>query len=325
MGFEYHAAEKCISDLIPDPTKQFKKILTPSLIGQYRILWGEKVVDIFGKDFYHPYIVHDKEVRENLWSLFDSEKLVARGIARKVSVAYDHEGYAMLVNVFAITKKDKRQNFIYLLGILNSVLSDFYHKVFFFLARIPEGSLRYPKPFWENFPIRLPKTPEEHALAQQITSCVEQIFARVKSEQCASRFPDEYIKEYRARGEEFDAHEIVFNANHKELVVDIEKSLNNEFVIKIKGAAPIAVDSEAKAEYVKAALTGRKVSKGEKITILIPRADSLAKEALAQWQKDVQEAQGIAALEDEINELVYRLYGLDENDKKVIEEFLGKF
>ncbi len=55
------------------------------------------------------------------------------------------------------------------------------------------------------------------------------------------------------------------------------------------------------------------------------RADTLAKEALAQRQKDVQEAQGISALEDEINELVYKLYGLDENDKKVIEEFLGKF
>ena len=85
------------------------------------------------------------------------------------------------------------------------------------------------------------------------------------------------------------------------------------------------VDSEAKAEYVKAALTGRKVSKGEKITILIPRAEALAKEALAHWQKDVQEAQGIAALEEEINELVYKLYGLDENDKKIIEEFLNKF
>jgi hypothetical protein len=68
-----------------------------------------------------------------------------------------------------------------------------------------------------------------------------------------------------------------------------------------------------------------KVSKGDKITILIPRADALAKEALALRQKDMQEAQGIAALEDEINELVYKLYGLDENDKNVIEEFLGKF
>ena len=76
---------------------------------------------------------------------------------------------------------------------------------------------------------------------------------------------------------------------------------------------------------MKAALTGRKVSKSEKIQLLIPRAESLAKEALAQWQKDVQEAQGIAALEGEINELVYKLYGLDENDKNVIEEFLSKF
>ena len=55
------------------------------------------------------------------------------------------------------------------------------------------------------------------------------------------------------------------------------------------------------------------------------RADSLAKEALALHQKDMEEAQGIKALEDGINELVYKLYGLDENDKKVIEAFLNKF
>ncbi len=58
---------------------------------------------------------------------------------------------------------------------------------------------------------------------------------------------------------------------------------------------------------------------------LIPRADALAKEALARRREDVQGAQGIEALEDEINELVYKLYGLDENDKKVIEEFFSKF
>ncbi len=209
-------------------------------------------------------------------------------------------------------------------AILNSKLIEFYFKSNFWASHIGGGYLRFRKQYLEQLPIRLPHTPEEQALAQQITSRVEQILAKVKSNQRASRFPEEYIREYRARGEEFDAHEIVFNANHKELAVDIEKSLDKEFRVIIKGEAPITLDSEAKAEYVKATLSGRKVSKGVKITILIPRADSLAKEALAQWQKDVQEAQGIKALEEEINELVYKLYGLDENDKKVIEQFLSK-
>ena len=33
----------------------------------------------------------------------------------------------------------------------------------------------------------------------------------------------------------------------------------------------------------------------------------------------------VAELEDEINELVYKLYGLNENDVKVITEFLRRF
>ncbi len=178
--------------------------------------------------------------------------------------------------------------------------------------------------YLNQLPIYIAKNKEE-SLTQQITASVNQILSKVKSDQRALRFPEEYIKEYRARGEEFDAQEIVFNANHKELAADIEKTLDKEYGVSIKGAAPIVVDSEAKAEYVKATITGRKVSKGEKIQILVPRADTLAKEALAQRQKDVQLAQGISVLEDEINELVYKLYGLDANDKKVIEEFLGKF
>ncbi len=53
-------------------------------------------------------------------------------------------------------------------------------------------------------------------------------------------------------------------------ILYVEKSLDKKFFVKIKGAAPIGVESETKAEYVKAALAGRKASRGEKIQILNP-------------------------------------------------------
>lgn len=217
----------------------------------------------------------------------------------------------------------KELNIHYLLGILNSKI------VHFIITKIsPFVQNRYfnfSQIYIERLPIRLPQTLEEKTLALQISGRVEQILTKAKYDQRTSRFPEEYIKEYRARGEEFDGHEISFNVNHKELSVDIEKSLDKEFVLKIKGIAPMIVDSESKAEYLKAALTGRKVTKGEKIQVLVPRNDSLAKEAVVYRKKDMQDAQGIKTLEDEINELVYKLYGLDENDKKEIDGFLSKF
>lgn len=265
-----------------------------------------------------------------LWNPLPYElpKIVFPEISNINSFVYEDIGYYCVGKSFMIFLKpletfNEKDSYSYITGLLNSKVAEFCFK---HIASIKQGKYyEYMKGPVATIRIVIPKNTQEIEVSRKIVLFVEQILTRVKSEQRASRFPDEYIKEYRARGEEFDAHEIVFNANHKELVVDIEKSLNNEFVIKIKGAAPIAVDSEAKTEYVKATLAGRKASKDEKITILIPRADHLAKEALAQWQKDVHEAQGIAALEGEINELVYKLYGLDENDKKVIEEFLNKF
>lgn len=281
-----------------------------------RKYYGETPEEMFGVWFA---LVHPKPKK-----IFEQYKIITPNLSTENNFAFDDHDFYLDHDCYGIILKNKQKNhYLYILALLNSKPLEFYLKQ---ISPFASGKwYRYMTGYLNQLPICLPKTPEEEALAQQITARVEQILARVKSDQRASRFPDEYIKEYRASGEEFDPHEIVFNANHKELIVDLEKSPDKEFVVKIKGAAPIVVDSETKAEYVKAALAGRRVSKGEKITILIPRADALAKEALAQRQKDVQEAQGIAALEDEINELVYKLYGLDENDKKVIEEFLSKF
>ncbi|GFO97224.1 restriction/modification enzyme [groundwater metagenome] len=305
-------------ELIPEKEKiELKKLIIGSdILGAYRINWTGILLRYDMKKIFES---KPKDV-------FEQPKIMIRDIGLHASACYDEDNLYCLKTIYLILRKSGSSLDLKLItALLNSKLIEFYFKSNFWSSHIGGGYLRFRKQYLEQLPIHLLKTPEEQALASQITARVEQILAKVKSDQRAARFPEEYIKEYRAHGEEFDAQEIVFNTNHKELAVNIEKSLDREFLVKIKGTAPIVVDSEAKAEYVKAALSGRKVSKGEKIQILIPRADALAKEALAAHQKDLQEAQGIAALEDEINELVYKLYGLDENDKKVIEEFLSKF
>jgi type I restriction-modification system DNA methylase subunit len=267
------------------------------------------------------FLMHD--AADPRW--FELPKLITPNLSTGNNFAFDSEGTFYLDHdCYGLLLNDKGRKYeLFILALLNSTPLEFYLK---HISPFASGKYyRYMTAYLEKLPIFIPKTAEEQALASQITARVEQILAKVKSDQRAARFPEEYIKEYRNRGEEFDAREMVFNANHKELAPEVERSLDNEFLIKIKGASPIVVDSESKAEYIKAALAGRKVSKGEKIEILIPRADTLAKEAVAARQKDLQEAQGNVALEDEINELVYKLYGLDENDRKVIEEFLSKF
>ncbi|VVB85848.1 Uncharacterised protein [uncultured archaeon] len=305
-------------ELIPEKEKlELKKLIIGSdILGAYRINWTGILLR------YDMNKIFESKPKD----VFEQPKIMIRDIGLHASACYDEDNLYCLKTIYLILRKSGSTLDLKLItALLNSKLIEFYFKSNFWSSHIGGGYLRFRKQYLEQLPIHLPKTPEEQTFASRITTCVEQILVRVKSDQRADRFPEEYIKEFRARGEEFDAIEIVFNANHKELAADIEKTLDKEYRVSIKSTAPIVADSEIKAEYLKTALAGRKVSKGEKIQILVPRADALAKEAVEQHQKDVVEARGIEALEDEINELVYKLYGLDENDKKVIEEFLSKF
>jgi len=59
----------------------------------------------------------------------------------------------------------------------------------------------------------------------------------------------------------------------------------------------------------------------------LPRSDKDVETILKQYKEDKKRLEKIpiSELEDEINDLVYELYGLDEEDRKVIEEFLERF
>jgi hypothetical protein len=329
MGFEYHQAEKFIRDTSPSQA-EYKRILPPSLISRYRILWGNKTIGIFGKKFNHPYLLFDPEIRNSLWEYFSKPKIIVRGIAKEVSAAYDQDGYALLVNVFGVTPKENvEMNTPYLLGLLNSDLIDFYHKVFFFLARIPEGSLRYPKPFWEQLPICYPKSSEDHDLANVITNSVRQILKQVKIARKIESFPVDYVLQYRSSGEEFNPLTISFSSTHKVIEPTIEPRIDDRGynIVFGKKEPPIFVESTIKADYVVAALKGKRAKKDEKLQLLIPKSDAIVEAILKELEEDKAKVMSpsVAELEAEINELVYRLYGLNEEDIKVIEDFLKRF
>ncbi len=60
---------------------------------------------------------------------------------------------------------------------------------------------------------------------------------------------------------------------------------------------------------------------------MVPRSDAAIKKILKRLEEDKAKLKekSTAELEKEINERVYRLYRLDANDVKVIEEFLERF
>ena len=328
MGFEYHAAGSCMTDELPKDTQEYLKIISPSHVRPYRIVWN-KPTRLFRKIFYHPYIVYDPEtISGSAWQFFKQKKIVVRGVAKKLTAAYDDEGYALLVNIYGITPNRQDLTPEYLLGLLNSEMFDFYHKTLFFLARIPEGSLRYPKSFYNTIPIKLPKTLEDKKLARQIIRKVETVLQQVNLRRLIVGFPETHLNEYRLTGAEFNEIKYTFSADHSELKPFLSGLSDRGFVVyPHEDEDPIWVDSKEKAQYLILALRNRKVKQNDIIKILVPIDNSIVTEILERVKKTVHEikATPIDQLEEEINELVYQLYGLDEDDKSMIQGFLKKF
>ena len=82
-----------------------------------------------------------------------------------------------------------------------------------------------------------------------------------------------------------------------------------------------------RAEYVHAAVDGRNVKSGEEMTVPIPRSDDGVEELLNRLEADREEVErlNIDDLEADIDEAVYDLFELTENDREVVEEYLDVF
>ena len=89
-------------------------------------------------------------------------------------------------------------------------------------------------------------------------------------------------------------------------------------------------DREARkrrAEYVHAAVDGRTVKSGEETTIPIPRSDEGVVELLDRLEADREEVRqtDIEELEAEIDDAVYDLFDLTEDEREVVEDYLDVF
>ena len=98
----------------------------------------------------------------------------------------------------------------------------------------------------------------------------------------------------------------------------------------ISDPAMYSDDREARtrrAEYVHAAVDGRNVKSGEEMTVPIPRSDDGVVELMDRLEADREEVErtDIDALEADIDETVYDLFDLTEDEREVAEKYLDVF
>lgn len=259
-------------------------------------------------------------------SWFEQQKIITPNLSTENNFALDDGGYFLDHDCYGIILKNKdKANYLFVLALLNSKVLEFYLKQ---ISPFASGRyFRYMTGYLNQLPIKLPQTSEEKRFVDQIIKRVELILQRSAPERLIRGFPDTYLSEYRSKGVEFDEIKCTFNANHSKLEPLLSGTVVKGYAVyPAKGEDPIWVETEEKARYLMLALKGKSVKQDETVKIPIPRDNSIVVNILDKLQTTMREIESIKAdqLEKEIDELVYQLYGLNNQDIEVIESFLSK-
>jgi hypothetical protein len=164
MGFDYWALAPHIKDVEFPKTSKLVRVITNSQVESFRFVLGDRI-RLYKKEYTNPRINIDCPlINEATRQLFRAKKLILRGVAQHTVAAWDDEGCALLVAVHAFVPEKVDPYFV--LGLLNSSLFNWLHRIRFYSARIPKGSLRYPVSFWETLPIRMGHKDESDRIAR---------------------------------------------------------------------------------------------------------------------------------------------------------------
>ena len=187
MGFEYWKIEPFLHD--EKMGNDDIRITTNSYINDYSFQWGKKV-KIFKKEFTQPYArLSELPVSDNTKALFRTKrKVIIRGVARKLTAAFDNEGVGFLVAVHSILPTE-RYDGKFVTGLLNSKFLNWFHKQRFYLGRIPEGSLKYPISFLKELPF--PSFADDNLITQISTLVGEIIPLKTRLNKIQSMDTDE--------------------------------------------------------------------------------------------------------------------------------------
>ena len=252
---------------------------------------------------------------------YNKPKILTPALTDKNNFALDENNYFFVLGtagVYGIIPK-KGINIKYLLGILNSKLSEYFLKK---ICPIKQGGyFQYSTKFLEKLPIKLPSTPEEKKIADQIIKKVDEILElhRFKILDIDVLLKDKNtVKLYQLPKVSFKIND---NAKFKEVKTESNKIyINSQDFIEVKDKK-IKDFVEIYLNLNREKLLKSKDVKNLIFNIPIPKSNELLKEIIEKSGSN-QLKEKIKKLENEIDELVYQIYGITKEERDIIEENL---
>jgi len=214
------------------------------------------------------------------------------------------------------------KDYLLFLGILNSKLMEFLFKKI--SVKLGAKGYRYITQYLEKLPIKLPSTPEEKKTADLIIKKVDEILELFKP-----HIVDiDAILDSKETEKLSNLPKVSFaindNAEFEEIRVEGNKVyLNSDDFIKIEDKRTrdfVAVYLNSNLEkFAKA-----KEAKAIVLNIPLPKSEEVLKEIIKRGAKSHSKVkEEVAELEREINDLVYNIYGITKDERRIIEQSIS--
>jgi len=256
------------------------------------------------------------------YNWFNQPKIITPNLSTENNFAFDEDGVFLDHDCYGIILKDKkRDNYLFILGLLNSRLLEFYLKQ---ISPYASGKYyRYMTGYLENLPIKLPETAEEKKIANEIIKKVDEILELHKS----GIVDIDAVLDGEETEKLCNFPKVTFNISDN---TKFEKIKAEDSKIFINSQDSIEIKDRKIKDFVEIYLNSNseKLAKAKDVkniilNIPVPKSDEVLKEIIKKSDADQSQIkEKIKKLEDEINDLVYQIYGITKEERKVVEESL---
>jgi hypothetical protein len=260
---------------------------------------------------------------------FEAPKIIQAHIATDATFMIDESGTWYFTTAYGVLlNPDNRHLTEEMVCQLNSKALDFYFK---HITTVKMGGYyEYRSQYVEKLPCL---TDDSASVFGSMRETAGEIVDTIDLDSKTDRFPEAYLGDYDG---ELDYISYEWQTRRYPVSVEVQGDVEDEFTVQagrsdtISDPAMYSDDREARkkrAEYVRAAVDGRNVKSGEETTIPIPRSDGGVEELLDRLETDRTEVEqtDIEALEAEIDDAVYDLFDLTDEEREVVENYLEVF
>ncbi len=334
-GFDYRRYGSLITEKQVD--KLSKKFIITTNIFPYYIKWGQ-TINYWGKDISTPYFRYSPRIiSKGRWRLYNSSKIVVRGMATNLTAAIDENGdYALGVSVYAVIDLNMEPK--YILCLLNSKLLDRYYKLLFLSKHLAGGYIGYNAGQLEQLPI-YPATPDQQKPFIEMADKMLELNKKLQeTEKSFYEFVEEKIKSKislrEAEGLDFVnikdsraklGEKSKINAAQEENILTVfinkkptlkiicEDKISSEFLSKYLDGLKTNILSGQDGDFWIERILNTKIHWNEKLNL-----EKLLKEYKVLQSSAEEIKKQIAETDKKIDEMVFDLYGITEEERKII-------